>query len=340
LGNLNDNQSATCFSNGLNPRCMVLPGTFDPGAPVRVDAKSWRLEGSDGCDSSSWNSSMTASTDQDTVQLSVLRNGDLVPNIPALYSQDSIEEYVGDFIDLDTGTMRLADNQVIYLWELGTSGGSSSADFQDLVLLVTLARDSTGLCGAVPEPGEGTVCGSALGDAAGEATPAGDIDSSGGVTSEETFSQWFQATMGLNTTAVKTLTLVDDGTGVFEFQSAAFHPVDGEGLGNEGRAHNDFFTLEFQADFTYEQCLGQFIEFEGNDDAWLFVDGQLVMDLGGMQAGVRQYVDMDRLLLTDGARVRVNFFHASRQDTVNSFHLRTNIRLETSGQALLSHAFD
>ena len=69
----------------------------------------------------------------------MLRNGDPVPSIDGIYGQGSVKDFVSDYIDVSSNTMALEDNEVIYLYELGTTYSSSSADFQDLVVLVSLS---------------------------------------------------------------------------------------------------------------------------------------------------------------------------------------------------------
>jgi fibro-slime domain-containing protein len=339
LGNLNDDQSVTCDSNGTNPRCAVLPGTFAAGDPVHVEARNWSLNGNDGCLASNWEVAREVSTVDDGVQLWVLRHGDPVPSVDGVYEQASAGEYIADYVNLATNTMVLGESQVIYLFELGTTGGSSSADFQDLVVLVTLASDSAGLCGATPPSGT-TLCGEAFADVAGVAVPAGELDASGGIASAETFAEWFSAVMGTNVGLMHAITLTDDGTGVFELVTDEFYPIDGRGFGNEGQPHNDHFTYMVPASFTFEACAGQFIEFEGDDDMWLFVDGALAIDLGGVRPGTSQILEMDRLGLADGADYDLVFFHARRQAGSARFNLRTNIPLRSQTVVTVSNPFD
>ena len=99
-------------------------------------------------------------------------------------------------------------------------------------------------------------------------------------------------------------------------------------LGNEGEPHNYHLTVEIDADFTYTAGAGQWFEIRCTDDAYLFVNGRLVIDLGGYGYNKVMYVDMERLGLLDGESYRVQLFHAQRQRGLGIFRLQTNMVLE------------
>ena len=121
-----------------------------------------------------------------------------------------------------------------------------------------------------------------------------------------------------------------DINGVYEYLDDTFYPVDGLLFGNEGETHNYNFTYAAQATFTYSSCGGQFVEFTGADDLWLFIDDSLVMDLGGVQAMMPQHLDLDRLGLADGLTYSFRLFYAQRNSTMSKFNLRTNLDLGSS----------
>ena len=287
---------------------------------------------------------LTAKSGDNSPQVIVLRNGSTVPSIPAFQDQANLAVFVEPYVNVATQQIVLQDNQAIYLFELGTSNlNSPLADFQDLVIMVTLATDpvyffdpgseSSGL-----EPIGYKVAAQwedidanniaphtflpSLGDWAGDSG----VTSSGGVTSPATYYEWFRDILGANMGIPIAITLAEDGNGVYEFETSNFFPIDGLLYGNEGIGHNENFTYAVAAGFTYDTFAGQFLEFEGGDGVWIFVNGKLVIDLGGVKSNVDQYFSLDRLGLVDGQDAEIRLFYASRGSS-NEFRFRTNVFL-------------
>ncbi len=72
-------------------------------------------------------------------QVLVLENGDMVPDLAAFRNNGSVEAYLRPYVDTSTLTVALGDNEAIMLFELGTTDmTSSAADFQDMVILITM----------------------------------------------------------------------------------------------------------------------------------------------------------------------------------------------------------
>jgi hypothetical protein len=124
-----------------NPRCLVIDAMHEPGEVITVAARSWKRHVGDGTKDEHWTPYRQQDTHTASPFVKVLRDGDDVPDIAGLRDQASVAEYVGDYIDAESGTIVLGENQAIYLFELGTSNlKSAAADFQDLVVVVTLGE--------------------------------------------------------------------------------------------------------------------------------------------------------------------------------------------------------
>jgi fibro-slime domain-containing protein len=167
--------------------------------------------------------------------------------------------------------------------------------------------------------------------------------SSGGIPSPAAFNTWFSDVIGRNMSMPYTMILRRDSSGmVWQLLNSSFHPIDGLLFGNEQQGHNNFFTFAAEVRFVHHACAGGFFEFAGNDDAWLFVNGDLVMDRGGVMPGTTpQYVQVDRLGLMDGQTYTLHFFYAQRTAVMSNFRLRTNLDLLDEPQVLqMSAAVD
>ena len=118
-------------------------GILEAGSEIGVTGRSWRLERDwyDDSVASNWNPWMSQSSSPPNQNVLVLVDGDPVPDIDPFGDQADIADFVEDYIDPETGTVTLAPNQAILLFELYTENLSdSTADFQDLVLLINFTN--------------------------------------------------------------------------------------------------------------------------------------------------------------------------------------------------------
>jgi fibro-slime domain-containing protein len=139
------------------------------------------------------------------------------------------------------------------------------------------------------------------------------------------FSQWYRDTPGVNQSFDTTLTLneTSPGSGLHEYTSNAYFPIDGQGWGNQGNRRNYHFTMELHTTFNYQP--GQTFQVTGDDDVWVFINDQRVIDLGGIHGAMSKTVHLDALGLNAGQNYAFDFFFAERHLTQSNLRIQTSI---------------
>lgn len=145
-------------------------------------------------------------------------------------------------------------------------------------------------------------------------------------TSAAAFDQWYQDVPGVNQATTINLALAAVGGGIYEYVNSSFFPIDDQLLGNQGRSHNYHFTMEVHNTFTYQG--GEMFSFTGDDDLWLFINNELVVDLGGVHPAATGSVNLDTLGLTVGNDYSFDLFFAERHTTESNFRMQTSIQLK------------
>ncbi|HSN82422.1 MAG TPA: DUF4215 domain-containing protein [Polyangiales bacterium] len=181
------------------------------------------------------------------------------------------------------------------------------------------------------------------------------VGSGGFPQSASSFAAWYRTSPALvadgNIEVVQELTLTRPDPMLFpnryRFSSSSFFPLDDLGWELEApplqelpltNGHNFGFTTEVHYFFVYQG--DEVLRFRGDDDLWVFVDGRLCMDIGGIHPAISGVMSFDPTVTdSNGARqaivdaciadlglqvggvYEISIFHAERHVTESNFQL-------------------
>ena len=165
------------------------------------------------------------------------------------------------------------------------------------------------------------------------ANPTG-VNCGGGqcMTTQANFDQWYRNTPAVNMPYLVYLEFVPNN-GVYTFESQNYFPLDDAGFGNTpGWPHNFSFTTELHLMFQYNG--GETFNFAGDDDLWVFINGTLAMDIGGVHATSPGTLSVDSLGLTKGQQYPIDIFNAERHTSASDMRIDTNLSFTNCGSVL------
>ncbi|WP_443115170.1 fibro-slime domain-containing protein [Herbaspirillum seropedicae] len=154
------------------------------------------------------------------------------------------------------------------------------------------------------------------------------------VSSAASFYQWYHDDASVNRTGSVSINLNQIGPNLYQYSSNAFFPIDNQLLAQTTMGHNFGFTTEWHTQFTYNSAANSNFTFKGDDDVWVFINGKLAIDLGGVHGEETASVDLNSFAagagMNNGGTYRLDIFQAERHTSGSNFTMTTSLALAPS----------
>jgi fibro-slime domain-containing protein len=148
----------------------------------------------------------------------------------------------------------------------------------------------------------------------------------------DNFNTWYHDTPGTNQSIPVPITLAKEaGTTPtrYGYSNNAFFPIDDQGFGNQGYAHNYSFTYELHTQFTFQG--GETFSYVGDDDVFVYINNRLAINLGGIHGAEGATVDLNSFApvagMSVGGTYHLDVFFAERHTSGSDFAIETTLKL-------------
>lgn len=128
--------------------------------------------------------------------------------------------------------------------------------------------------------------------------------------------------------------------GIYNYNNSNFFPMDNKGFKNESKNHNFHFTLESHSKFWFDGAKDLTFEFTGDDDVWVYINNNLVIDLGGIHTAQTQSITIKKDGTIKNSKLGeigklpgagwydFDFFFMERHTTQSNLNISTNMEFK------------